>query len=218
MMLGRALSADFLKMRRKGIWFLAFLGPVGLLAMQALDFGLRYDYMMELNASDLWGALIQQLSFFVPLALFMGSTLIASLIANVEHQSGSWKQLLALPISRSAVFTSKYLLGVIVLLISCLLLSGGTIILGLALKFKAEIPIQQLLSFTFLPLLAALPLLAFQLWLSLIIKNQALPVTIGITASIASLFSGNFPAFVPLTWPTYSIMDSATKQLLLVLY
>lgn len=205
MMVGRALSADFLKMRRKGIWFLVILGSVGLLAMQALNFGLRYDYMIEQYKDDLWKGLIGEIFTFVPIALFLGTTLIASQIANVEHLNNSWKQLLALPVSRIAVFTAKYLLGVIALIVSCLILSGGTIALGLALKFSTQdIPYLVILKLSLIPFLAALPLLALQLWLSLTLKNQALPITIGITAAIASLFAGNYPEWFPLTWPMLS--------------
>jgi hypothetical protein len=52
----RALSADWLKIRGKGLWFLIFLGPVGLIAMQGLNFGLRYDYLREQYRADLWEA------------------------------------------------------------------------------------------------------------------------------------------------------------------
>ena len=57
-MTGRALSADWLKIRGKGIWFLVFLAPIGLTAMQALNFGLRLDYLKEQYADNLWGGLL----------------------------------------------------------------------------------------------------------------------------------------------------------------
>lgn len=122
-MIGKALSSDFLKIRRKGIWLLVFLGSVGLLAMQALNFGLRYDYLIDRYKADLWKGLIGEIFSFVPIALYLGATLISSQIANVEHQNNSWKQLLALPISRASVFTAKVLLGLIAMGVACLILS-----------------------------------------------------------------------------------------------
>ncbi|MWV45855.1 ABC transporter permease subunit [Paenibacillus sp. HJL G12] len=199
----RALSADLLKLRRRGVWFLVLLGSLGLVALQALNFGLRYDYLVRhLYKEDAWGGLIGEIVDFVPIALVLGVTLIASQIANVEHLNNSWKQLLALPISRAAVFTSKYLVGVIALTVACVLLFAGTIGLGLAFGFGAEhIPYLKILKLAFFPFLGALPMLALQLYLSLTFKNQALPIMIGITAAIATIFAGNYPDFLPLAWP-----------------
>lgn len=200
----RSLSADFLKIRRKGIWFLVFLAPIGLIAMQALNFGLRLDYMKEQYADDLWGGLINNISLFVPISLYLGCTLIASLVANVEHQMSSWKQLLALPISRSAVFSAKFTLCFILLSVSCILLSLATIILGLVFGFGFTFPLTDTIKLGFFPYFAALPMLALQLWLSLSFRNQALPVSLGVTAALVSPFAGNLSEWFPLNWPLLS--------------
>ncbi|WP_212978424.1 ABC transporter permease [Paenibacillus azoreducens] len=213
-MIGKALSSDFLKIRKKGVWFLVFLGSVGLLAMQALNFGLRYDYMIDHYKTDLWLGLIREIFSFVPIALYLGCTLIASLIANVEHQNNSWKQLLALPISRVSVFTAKVLLAFIAMGVACLILSAGTVILGILLGFGTDnIPYLTILKLSFLPYLGALPMLALQLWMSLTLKNQALPITLGITAAIASMFSASYPEFVPLSWPFLSFVSEVKPEL-----
>ncbi len=203
-MMLRSLSADFLKIRGKGIWFLIFLAPIGLVAMQALNFGLRLDYLKQQYADSIWGGLINDTIIFVPIALYLGVTLVSSLIANVEHQMSSWKQLLALPISRTAVFSAKFLLCFLLLSVSCLLLPVFTIILGLTLGFGGtDIPWMDILRMGFLPYLAALPLMALQLWLSLSFRNQALPVTIGVTAAIISPFTLQLSEWFPLNWPTF---------------
>jgi hypothetical protein len=201
-MMMRALSADWLKIRGKGLWFLVFLGPLGITAMQGLNFGLRYDYLVSQYRLDLWGGLLNNLADFVPVALYLGGTLICSMIAGVEHQTGAWKQLLALPVSRTAVFMAKLTLCLVLVAISCLLLSVSTVILGLALGFKADlIPYGDVLRVGFMSYAATLPVLGLQLWLSLSFRNQTLPVSLGITLSICSLFSMFLPEWVPLTWP-----------------
>lgn len=201
-MIGRALSADFLKIRGKGIWFLIVIAPIGLVAMQALNFGLRYDYLVARSQGNLWAPLISNILMFVPLALFMGSTLVSSMLAGVEHQLSSWKQLLALPISRTAVFVSKFLVCTLMLAVSCLLLSIGTTVLGLILGTNTPPPWSDLVRIGFFPLLGALPVMALQLYLSLTFKNQALPVTLGLAMAISSLFTGQLAEIMPLNWPT----------------
>jgi hypothetical protein len=198
----RALSADWLKIRGKGLWFLVFLGPVGLIAMQGLNFGLRYDYLRGQYRADLWGGLLSDISYFVPIALYLGGTLICSLIANIEHQTSSWKQLLALPISRYAVFISKLLICLMLLVVSCLLLSAGSVILGLLLGFGSQpIPYTDVLRIGFASYAAALSVIALQLWLSLSSRNQTLPVSLGMTLSLLSLFSLYLSEWIPLSWP-----------------
>lgn len=206
-MMLRALSADFLKIRKKGIWLLIFIAPIGLVAMQALNFGLRLDYLMKQYADDLWGGLLNNVAIFVPIALYLGVTLVSSLVAGVEHQMSSWKQLLALPISRISVFSAKFTLCFLLLCVSCLLLPIGTAILGLLLGFGGGMPYLDMLRLGFVPFLAVLPMLALQLWLSLSFRNQSLPVTFGVGAAAVSMFSAQLPEWFPLNWPSFAYFD-----------
>lgn len=201
-MIRRAMSADWLKIRGKGLWFLVFLGPLGLVAMQALNFGLRYDYLKQQYGADMWGALLENTFMFVPVAIYLGITLICSLIANIEHQTSSWKQLLALPISRGSVFLAKLFLCLLLLALSCVLLSAGITGLGLILGFGTnDLPYGDIARIGLLSYGAALPILALQLWLSLTFSNQAFPVSLGVIISIMSLFSVFLSEWVPLVWP-----------------
>lgn len=169
--------------------------------MQGLNFGLRYDYLRGQYREDLWGGLLSEIVPFVPIALYLGGTLICSLIANVEHQTSSWKQLLALPVSRTAVFIAKLLLCLLLLIVSCLLLSAGTVVLGLLLGFGAQpIPLADILRMGFAAYAGAMPVIALQLWLSLSSRNQTLPVSLGLTLSLVSPFGVYFTEWVPLSW------------------
>ncbi|MBK3497327.1 ABC transporter permease [Viridibacillus sp. YIM B01967] len=200
-MITRIMASEFLKIRRKMILFLIFLGPFGVIGLQAFNFGLRYDWLTKVHKDDLWGGLIGAVSMLSIPTLLMGVTIITSMIANIEHQTNAWKQLLALPISKKKVFTGKILLTVLLLFVSCLLLAVGTIVLGLLLKFGINIPLLYLIKMCFFPFLASMPLVALQIWLAITMKNQAVPLTIGIVGAILSLYSTNFPDWVPWKWP-----------------
>ncbi|MDY8025014.1 ABC transporter permease [Paenibacillus polymyxa] len=204
-MMLRALTADLLKARRKGIWFLVFLGPLGLVAMQGLNFGLRYDYLIPRYKGRLWEGLMDNIAIFVPLALVLGATMVASMLANVEHSSNSWKQLLALPISKFSVYMAKLMLAIGMLCVSCLLLTVGTWALGMMLGFGGEpAPVGELLRLGFWPLGGTLPMLVLLLWLTVTFHNQALPVTLGITLGIGSLFASQLSEWFPLAWPQFA--------------
>ncbi|KAB2333140.1 ABC transporter permease subunit [Cytobacillus depressus] len=194
------LMSDFIKMKRKMIWFLIFLGPFGVVALEAVNYGLRYDYLTKIYEADLWGGLIGQASFLAIPALMLGLTIISSMIAGIEHQTNAWKQLLALPISRLRAFTGKFMITAILLFLSSTLLFVGIIILGIGLKFGTDMPILSLLKMAYFTYFAAMPFMAFQLWLSVTIKNQAIPLTIGILSTIVTLGYFDFPDWFPWNW------------------
>ncbi|MGN7383180.1 MULTISPECIES: ABC transporter permease [unclassified Paenibacillus] len=225
-MMRRVLAADFLKIRRKAIWFLIFLGPFGVIALQAANYGLRYDYLTKIHASDLWGGFLTDIQHLLPVTLLLGMTILASMIANIEHQMSSWKQLLALPISRFSVFSAKFTLCIALLFVSCVLLAIGTIGLGLLLKFGMDIPILDVAKISFYPFIAAFPILALQLWLSVIMKNQAFPLTFGIAGAILSPWAFSFPDWfmwkLPLlenkaNIPEYSVITGLAVGLMIFL-
>lgn len=200
--MGKVIAADWLKIRGKGLWLLILAGPLGLAAMQALNYGLRFDYMKKRYAGDLWGGLLDNTAVFVPMALFLGGTLVCSLMANIEHQTSAWKQLLALPVSRITVFASKLLLCLLLLAVSCLLLSGFVTALGLSFGFGASaIPVYGILRIGFLSFAAVMPFTALQIWLSLAFRNQALPVSIGVICAIVSPFTTTLSEWLPINWP-----------------
>jgi lantibiotic transport system permease protein len=195
------LKAEFLKIKRKWIWGLAFLGPLGVIALQAINFGVRYDYLTDLYKDDLWAGLLENINSLSVFALMFGATLLASLVSSLEHQSTSWKHLLSLPLSKTKIFIGKFALVFILLTVSCILLVIGSIILGISLNYGTDIPLANLLKTCFYPYLASLPIVALQLWLSVVFNNQALPLFIGI---VGSIFAGALPRWTIWSWPSLS--------------
>lgn len=200
-MMIRLLAADFLKLKRKLIWFLTFLGPFGVIALETFNFTLRYDYLTNYYKEDLWGGLIQNVQQLTVPTLLLGITIIASMLANIEHQTNAWKQLLALPISKISAFSSKFILCTILLFISSTLLGLGTVVLGIALQFGTDIPYLELAKVMYFPFLAAMPFMALQTWLSITISNQATPLTIGILGAVISMNSFGLADWIPYKWP-----------------
>ena len=197
----RVLSSEFLKIRKKMIWFLIFLGPIGVIGLQAFNFGLRYDYLTKIYAEDLWGGLIGNVAMLMIPTLFIGLAIISSMTAGIEHQTNVWKQTLALPITRMQIFIGKFLLNALLLLFSATLLIPGTIILGVLLGFSVDqFPYSAMLEWAYLPYLAILPFMALQVWLSVTMHNQALPLTIGIVGTVVSMFATRFEDWVPYKW------------------
>jgi hypothetical protein len=202
-MMLRILSSEFLKIRKKLIWLLVAAGPIGVVGLQAVNYGVRYDYLVAgKETAKLWSGLIGNVSMLALPALMVGLAIVASMTAGIEHQMNAWKLTLALPVRKRQVFAGKFLLTALLLLISCTLLVPLTVALGLALGFDGPIPYGDLLTNAYYPYLAAMPFIALQAWLSVTMANQALPLTIGIVGMIVSMFAGGrFPDWVPYKWP-----------------
>lgn len=226
-MLGRILSAELLKIRGKMVWFLAVLGPLGVAGLQALNYGLRYDYLMNLYKVDPWGGLISDVSALMLPTLFIGLAILASMAAGIEHQTNAWKQTLALPVPKAAVFAAKALLNVLLLFVSSTLLLLMTLALGAALGYDlGDIPLRDLLQTLYYPYAAALPFMVLQVWLSVTLANQAVPLTVGIIGMIVAMFGSRFDDWVPYKWPhllnaagepVYSVLAGIALGLVLLL-
>lgn len=51
----RFLLIDTLKMKKKWVWFLVFLGPAGVVGLEAFNFLLRYEWLTK-QYQDTYGA------------------------------------------------------------------------------------------------------------------------------------------------------------------
>ncbi|SDS63357.1 hypothetical protein SAMN05444162_1903 [Paenibacillaceae bacterium GAS479] len=206
-MFSRVLLAELLKIRRKWIVALAIIGPLGVVLLQAVNYGLRYDYLMEQYAGDPWEGLLGQVFWLKMPALFIGLALVASMSAGVEHSAGGWKQLLALPVTRLQVFAGKVAVTLLLLLFSCTLLLVFTFVFGLALGLEvSSTPWAELFKQSYLAYLALLPFIALQSWLSLTMSNQAVPMTVGVLGMVLSLFSIALPDWTPWGW-AYQVVE-----------
>lgn len=195
------LKSNLLKVKRKWFWLIVFLGPFGVIALQMVNYGVRYDYLMK-QQPDVWAGLLENINMFVAPALLLGMTILASQIAALEHQQSSWKQLLSLPVKRREVFTSKWIIVCMMIFISSTLLFLGTVLFGISLKFSVhDIPIFDVLKNSYYPFFAGIPVLCLQVWMSIVFSNQAYPLSVGIFGAVFSLAAYAAPDWVPWKWP-----------------
>jgi lantibiotic transport system permease protein len=210
-MIGKLLGSEFMKIKRKGIWFLTFLGPFGVVAMQMVNYGVRKDYLLTQSDDD-WLYYVLNVSSITPFALILGIVILTSFMASIENETNSWKQIVALPVSKLSIYLSKYTVLVFLLLISTTVLMIFTLLYGLCLNFGGEIPVVELVQYSFYPLIAALPVLGLQLWLSFVSQNQGIPITIGVIGVILSFVAVPLPDWLIWKWP--SLMNQWDEPLI----
>lgn len=200
-MIGKLLSADLLKIKRKGFWFLTFLGPFGVVLLQMINYGYRKDYLLQQSEDD-WGFYLLNLSSFTPLALVLGIAILTSFMASIENETNAWKQLISLPVSKKSVYLSKFSVLATLLFLSSVLLMVFTLAYGIFLDLGEQVPYTKLLKHSFYPYFAALPILALQLWIATVSKNQGIPITTGILGVILTYSSYFLPDWMIWKWPS----------------
>ncbi|WP_313469728.1 ABC transporter permease [Lysinibacillus sp.] len=213
-MIGKLLTADFLKIKRKGLWFLTLLGPLGVVALQMVNYGVRKDYLLQQSEDD-WGYYLLNIHSFTPLAIVLGIAILTSFMASIENETNAWKQLIALPVSKLSVYLSKFTVLTLLLFLASTVLMIFTLSYGLFLNLGAPVPYLEVAKFSYFPALAALPILALQLWIASVSHNQGIPITVGIFGVIFAYSSFVLPDWMIWKWP--SLMNQWDEPIINVL-
>jgi len=194
------MRSELLKIKRKAFWFLTFLGPFGVVALQVANYEIRKDYLMKYYPG--WDNYLENVTMFIPLALVLGIAILTSFTASIEDEKNAWKQVLALPVTKWQVYLSKFLLLTYFLFLSALLLILFTWLYGIILDPGSSIPYGKLVRQSLYPFFAALPVLALQLWIAVMSKNQTVPIMTGVLGVILTFTAGILPDWVIWKWPT----------------
>ncbi len=217
-----SLSAERLKVKNTFIFWLAAAAPLFILL---LDFAIFYFKGNELISpgQDPWPVYLRNILMpwnimFLPMYI----TLLNALFYSVEHQNNTWKQVLAMPVSKTSVFWSKYLfilavfLGSIVFMFAAMhasvyLLSVINPALGFY-NFNWAVPALVIyLKFT----LAALGIFSIQHFISLKWKSFAVAIGTGIAGTLFCmvLLRWENVHYFPFAYPTFSTMGAELANL-----
>ncbi|MGJ3194898.1 ABC transporter permease [Peribacillus frigoritolerans] len=209
-MMKRVLLADRLKLKRTSLPILLLLVPLLVLAYELVNLTYRSEYVAKqallFKADSLWDYLLFDNSILFGLGFPLAITIAASIIANIEHQSNSWKEILSQPVSRSKIYLSKFCWLFLGLTFSVSVFFIGMLLLGKLLGFEGDIPLGLILGDSYSMLITALPIMSIQLWLSITFKNQAFSILIGAISAMMGLFlaAGSTTRWMPLAYPAQS--------------
>lgn len=206
----KILWADHLKLKRSSLLIIVLLVPLLILAYELVNLTYRAEFVEKqidlFRADSMWMYLLYDNSLLFGLGFPLAATLAASMIANIEHQANGWKQILSFPISREKIYLSKFFWLTISLCFSITIFLVGMVFLGQVLEFEGSVPWGLLAGDCYGMLITVLPIMAFQFWLSMTIKNQAFPILIGSISTIGGLFlaAGQTTRWFPLAYPIQS--------------
>ncbi|MBT2556301.1 ABC transporter permease [Hymenobacter sp. ISL-91] len=192
--LGRTLVADALKMRRTAALWLALGGGALPVLLNLLIFYFKGHLLVKpgQNPWPQYVGMSWQTASVLLLPLFV--VLLSGLVVNLENRGG-WRQLLAQPVGRGAVFGSKLLLLLVLNAVAqalyVLLLLGAGVLLGWlkpAIGFQQHsislLPVLRMLGHTYV---ATLGILGVQYALALAFRGFVGPLAAGIASIVSAL-------------------------------
>ncbi|QXE01004.1 ABC transporter permease [Terribacillus sp. DMT04] len=189
------LHAEWFKLRKTKIIPLIFVGPlVGLVIGFSYNF---HDRIVEV-VGDQWILLSITMNLvYALLFLPLITGVLASSICRYEHQTGGWKQLLTLPVTRGKLFIAKYILLMLLVLAMQLLLLATLYIIGAIKGFTTPFPLEVFWKSILGGWVATFPLVALQLWMSILFKSFAAPLTVNVIFTLPSVLIINSERYGP---------------------
>jgi len=186
------LQSEWYKLRKSKIISIILVGP-----LVALFVGLSFNLDFDLEVNEWYVSLLSINLTYGLLFLPLITGVLASLICRYEHQAGGWKQLLALPVTRGKVFAAKYILLMLLILVIQILYLCAIYVVGMAKGFTDSFPMEIVWKSIFGGWVATFPLVALQLWMSILFKSFAAPFAVNVIFTLPSIMAVNSERFGP---------------------
>ncbi|WPC43445.1 ABC transporter permease [Clostridium sp. JS66] len=170
------------KMKLKNIcYFIPVISSIILIAFTCIEW---YSYFRRTSVGAY--GIFNALYIFLPFIMLLTVTMLSSIIAEIEHKAGAWKVMFSLPLKHSKIYICKLILICLFMFETCALIVIGLTILWLTYTSE-PLPFIFLIKQVLSSFLASVAALTIQLWISIRISNQAIPLTIGVIGGVSSL-------------------------------
>lgn len=206
----RLLRAEWMKLRKSVIWLLMAAGPglavfIGYMALRVeVPENRTWEYLSTITA-------IGHGILFLPLS----AGIVSAFVCRYEHDSGGWKQLLALPVKRGGVYLAKLAAVLLLLFISQLIYLGLVMAAGQILGLAGPMPAADLVQSAAGGFIAAAPLAALQLACSVGWANFAAPLAINAMMALPNVIiinSARYAPYYPWSQPLRAMLPDGGNQ------
>lgn len=186
------LQSEWYKLWKSKMMPIIFAGPI-----IGLFIGLTSNLNLDIEINEWYITLFSMNLTYALLFLPLITGVLASLICRFEHQAGGWKQLLALPVTRGKVFVAKYSLVMILVMAMQLLYLCSVFAVGIMKGYTDTFPMEIVWKSIFGGWVATLPLVALQLWMSIMFKSFAAPFAVNVIFTLPAILAINSERFGP---------------------
>lgn len=175
--------AELVKLKRSAVWAIAPLLPL----MAVITGTVNTAANIEVLDSG-WASLTSQITLFYSLLFYsVGIALLTATVWRTEHRGTNWNLLLTNTRHPIALVLAKIAAILVPVAFMQLVLVGGTLIAGLVvLDLDGALPWGFVISGG-LAVLVALPLIAAQSLLSMLLRSFAAPVALSLLGCVAGI-------------------------------
>jgi hypothetical protein len=192
----RILASERLKLSKSLIWLLIPLSPLLSLAIGLL---VSLDSVDAAWEHGKYAILVSAMaSFHAMLFLPILTGIFSAFVCRYEHGGGGWKMLLALPVSRTALFFAKFAVVAVLLAVTQLLFLTAVFIAAAYQGIDGTIPWRMLLTGVGGGFIACLPLAALQMLVSIGWSSFAAPLAINVALTVPNMLIINSETFGPI--------------------
>ncbi|PDP89245.1 lantibiotic ABC transporter permease [Glycomyces fuscus] len=183
------ILAELTKLRRSALWIMAVVLPLLAVVTGTVNYGANEEALSSGWASY-WS---QVVIFYGMLFMSMGIAVMASAAWRMEHRGHNWNLLMATPARALSILGAKLvsltlMVAVMQAVLLLLVVLSGRLVLGL----DGWLPWRGTAA-ALLGVVAALPVIALQSLLSMLVRSFAAPVALGLLGCVAGvgvLYSG----------------------------
>lgn len=202
------LRLELYKMRHKKIFLIFFL----MLGVELLfifsNYG-RNENFIEMISNPLapaWEDLIIGPAMFNGLFFPIMTAVMASRMCDLEHIGNTWKLLESNNQSRTSLVICKFTIICIAMLVAVLVQVATIILYGRSVCIAESLPIKTMIEFATGTVMITFVVITIQLFLSLLIQNQLIPMAVGMIGALIGFISTLLPAGVRnlLIWGNYA--------------
>jgi hypothetical protein len=203
------MRSEMLKLRKSPIWLLVFVSPLLSLLVAFGESASSSDYSPWLGSLSIMAMLHALL--FLPLL----TGVFAAFVCRYEHVGGGWKQLLALPVSRSSVYIVKFIYVMLLIAVTQLLIVGGLLLVGAIKGFVGPIPWEEIGRSALGGWVACLPLAALQIAVSTAWSSFAAPLAVNVIFTLPNLLivnSADYGPYYPWAQPILAMIPMGARD------
>ncbi|MDO5709020.1 MAG: ABC transporter permease [Coriobacteriales bacterium] len=183
----RSLTLEFAKLQRKRVLLIVLALVAAVLAW------LFADAQGEGRGSATgWHSLFFAAPIMNSVFLSLLCTVVASRVADIDHEANAWKQLLCLQ-GTGSLLAAKLVCALLVVALAVALELGGIVVIGRMWEFIDLPNLGSWVSLALSQLAASLCMVSIIGAVALLWENQFVAVASGLTLSLAGLFSSFLP-------------------------
>ncbi|MFP3391684.1 ABC transporter permease [Brevibacillus sp. SIMBA_040] len=206
-----ALGLEFYKLRRKHL-------PLMITLFLSVELGWVFASVSISLArnpeSTGWEAMLVTVSSMNGLFLPILAAVVVSRLCDMEHKGNTWGLLMAAAVNKNQLYAAKYTCANVLLTFAAIMQVMVIIGIGYGLPLADPVPISLLIGYFCGTVLTNLVVIGLQQWVSIMIKNQAFCLSLGMIGGFIGMTSDLFPSEIGrlFIWSYYSGLSPVTYQ------